>query len=112
MSVILVATFKGKSWVIDNADGDKDWEFQAAEHISNPESRYTTDRAKALLIAHNVQHKKPSARGVWEVRLSDPKPKPDPKPNHTPKSTAKRRGRESTRQNTDRSQRFSPVSFL
>lgn len=106
MSVILVATFKGKSWVIDNADGDKDWEFQAAEHISNPESRYTKDRAKALLIAHNVQHKKPSARGVWEVRLSDPKPKPDPK------STAKRRGRESTRQNTDRSQRFSPVSFL
>ncbi len=105
MSVILVATFKGKSWVIDEADGDKDWEIQAAEHISNPESRYTTDRAKALLIAHNVQHRKPSARGVWEVRLSHSKLKPKPNPEQTPKSTAKRGGRAPTRQNTDRSKR-------
>ena len=104
MSVILVVTFKGKSWVIYDADGDKDWEFQAAEHITKPESRYTTNRAKALLIAHNVQHKKPSARGVWEVRLSDPKPKPNPKPKNTAKNTPESVGRAPMRQNTDSSE--------
>lgn len=69
MSVILVATSKGKSWVIEKANGDEDWAFQASAHISNPGSRYTKNRSKALLIAHNMQHKNPSARGVWEVRL-------------------------------------------
>mgnify|MGYP000093385691 CR=1 FL=1 len=70
MSVILVATLKGRSWVIEDADGDSDWECQAVEHVTNLDNPYMKDRARALLLAHNIQRKKPSARGVWEVAMS------------------------------------------
>ena len=58
------------SWVIEDAQGDLSWEAQAMQHVTNPESRYSTNRARALLLAHNIQRKKPSSRGVWEVFLS------------------------------------------
>lgn len=70
---ILVATFKGKTWVIENADYDLDWETQAQGHISNKEAKFTYDRAMALMIAHNVQRKSPTEGGVWEVFLKSSK---------------------------------------
>ena len=72
-SIILVATYKGKTWVIEDADHDLDWEVQAQGHIAKPESRFSWDRALALLLAHNIQRKKPHDFGVWEVFLKDEK---------------------------------------
>jgi hypothetical protein len=66
---ILVATFKGKTWVVDDADFDLDWEVQAQGHISNKDAKFTYKRATALLIAHNVQRKSAREAGVWEVFL-------------------------------------------
>ena len=70
MSIILVATCKGKSWVIEEVDAESDWEFVALEHIADKTHKYSLDRSKALLLAHNVQRKKPSEKGVWEVLVS------------------------------------------
>ena len=69
MSIILVATYKGKSWVIEEVDSESDWEFVALEHIADKKNKYSLDRSRALLLAHNVQRKKPSDKGVWEVRI-------------------------------------------
>ena len=69
INVILVATFKGKTWVVSDAEYDLDWETQAFSHISNKDSKYTYSRSTALLIAHNIQRKAPRERGVWEVFL-------------------------------------------
>jgi hypothetical protein len=66
---ILVATFKGKTWVMDDADFDLDWEVQAQGHIANRDNKFTYERATALLIAHNVQRKNPREAGVWEVSI-------------------------------------------
>lgn len=79
MSIILVATHKGKSWVIENVDSESDWEFVALEHISDKKHKYSLDRSKALLLAHNVQRKHPSEKGVWEVIISRKSKKGDDK---------------------------------
>tara|TARA_B100001109_G_scaffold252407_1_gene248307 strand:+ start:696 stop:989 length:294 start_codon:yes stop_codon:yes gene_type:complete len=68
-TVILVATAKGKSWVIENADWETSWETQAIAHSSDSKNLFTFDRSQALLLAHNIQRKRPSENGVWEVRI-------------------------------------------
>ena len=70
MSIILVATRKGKTWVLEGVDGESDWERVALEHISNRKNKFSLDRSKALLLAHNIQRKNPTEKGVWEVLLS------------------------------------------
>lgn len=69
MSIILVATYKGKTWVVKDVDGEGDWESVALEHISNKKNKFSLDRSKALLMAHNIQRKQPSEKGVWEILL-------------------------------------------
>lgn len=71
VSITLVVTHRGKTWVMENANGNLNWQDQAKEHVSKPESRYMANRARALLMAHNLQRKHPSALGVWEVFLEN-----------------------------------------
>lgn len=75
MSIILVATYKGKTWVVQDVDGESDWERVALEHMSNKKNRFSFDRSKALLMAHNIQRKQPSEKGVWEIFLLKKKEK-------------------------------------
>ena len=72
-TILLVATYKGRTWVVENANHDLDWETQARSHISKSESRFTWDRSRALLLAHNIQRRVPHSCGVWEVFLKDEK---------------------------------------
>ena len=75
MSIILVATYKGKTWVVQDVDGASDWESVALEHMSNKKNKFSLDRSKALLMAHNIQRKQPSEKGVWEIFLLKKKEK-------------------------------------
>lgn len=68
-SMILVCHFGGKSWVIEDADWDKEWDVQAQAHISDSEKKFMYDRQKALVLAHNIQNRIDSEYGVWEIFL-------------------------------------------
>lgn len=63
-NMILVCHFSGKSWVIEDAVWDKDWDVQAQAHISDSEKRFMYDRQKALVLAHNMQNRIHSEYGV------------------------------------------------
>ena len=65
-SMVLVVHHAGKSWVMDKAKWDLDWETQSREHIFNPDNRYLYDRTRALTLAHNIQQRIDSKYGVWE----------------------------------------------
>lgn len=95
-NVILVATFKGRTWVIEEADYNLDWETQAFAHISKSESKYTYDRSVALLLAHNIQRKNPRENGVWEVFLKEPKDNTENTDDNSSKSASKKQDKKKT----------------
>ena len=65
--MVLVCHFSGKSWVIENACWEKDWEVQAQAHISDVEKKFMYDRTRALTLAHNIHNRLDTEYGVGEV---------------------------------------------
>jgi len=67
--MILVIHRDGRSWVHDNADWHADWLVQGLAHVSNKKNKYMFDRRKALTLAHDIQNRRETYYGVWEVFL-------------------------------------------
>ena len=59
---------KRKYYVFQDVNADEDWILFASENI-NENTKRTNDRARALVLAHNIQRKMDTEYGVCELVL-------------------------------------------
>ena len=67
---MVVARHHGKFYVIGPLNADTEWneKFVRGKIVSG-DLKFTRDRGKALVIAHDIQSKESTEYGVWEMRI-------------------------------------------
>jgi hypothetical protein len=69
-NLILVIVYRGRYYVVSDVNADVQWNEKFAEqHINKISSRFTYNRGKALIRAHNLQGRLQTEYGVWEISL-------------------------------------------
>lgn len=72
-NLVLVISYRGRYYVVSNANADTQWcDSFATFIVQNSKSLWTYDRGAALLRAHNIQNKMNTEYGVREYRLKLP----------------------------------------
>ena len=66
-NMVLVCHYRGKAWVLENAEWEGDWTQQAMSHMAVTANKFTFDRSRALTLAHNVHNRSNTSKGVWEI---------------------------------------------
>ena len=76
--VIIVARFRGRYYVLGPLNADTQWCANAIlQIIENTSLKKTRDRGKALVLAHNLQKRKKTEHGVWELNVGNKVESPD-----------------------------------
>ena len=66
--VIIVARLRKRFYVLGPLNADTQWCAGAILQIIESTSlKYTRNRSKALVLAHDLQKKKETEHGVWEL---------------------------------------------
>ena len=68
--IIIVARDRGRFYVLGPMPVSESNKESVKAKLTEGECKYTRDRGKALVIAHDIQSKEATELGVWEVRLS------------------------------------------
>lgn len=68
--VILVIRCGRRYYVAPYVNADTQWNLEYARHVVNTYDRWVPSRARALVLAHNMQARDESEYGVRELRVS------------------------------------------
>ena len=68
-NLILVIAHRGRYYVVPNVNADEEWSHDFARlYVSHHGRRYTRDRGRALVRAHNLQLRMQTEYGVRELQ--------------------------------------------